>query len=378
MTEAADRGAEVVRVDHVIAAMRARGMKTIGAALAVAPAPTLATPSVSAEIDVKGTGTGRASHVSRARSGMVSMIDERYSRSADVRLQVLRRVELGIPPRPPVLSTHVDPSQIDPGQVEEIRSRTPRTTSLQQATLALPVDTTYRENTVSVDGTPGSDAIANELFENGTDLGAIELGARGTVVVKLVVEVGVGDIILSRHLSAAAEAVLGLRGMRLKRAEPPARGVSVQRPLYESDSDEAASGPLVAPANLPTITALQPAEYSPIIIAVPPNEPAFVLKSSPLGEPHEQAKTVTHDNAAVSDAPSPIGEPHEEAKTVTHDNAAVSDATPPIGEPHEQAKTVTHDNAAVSDTTPPPGESREKAKTATHDSIGFDFRVLSR
>jgi type II secretory pathway predicted ATPase ExeA len=68
MIEAADRGAEVVYVDHVVAALRARGMKTSAipapAALPVAPLPVppavsapqaaavLAAPSVSGEIDV--------------------------------------------------------------------------------------------------------------------------------------------------------------------------------------------------------------------------------------------------------------------------------------------------------------------------------------
>jgi type II secretory pathway predicted ATPase ExeA len=68
MIEAADRGAEVVHVDHVVAALRARGMKTSAipapAALPVAPLPVppavsapqaaavLAAPSVSGEINV--------------------------------------------------------------------------------------------------------------------------------------------------------------------------------------------------------------------------------------------------------------------------------------------------------------------------------------
>jgi type II secretory pathway predicted ATPase ExeA len=68
--EAADRGAEVVNVDHVIAALRARGMKTsafpapaplpVAVPLPVPPAVSapqaaavLAAPSVSGEIDVK-------------------------------------------------------------------------------------------------------------------------------------------------------------------------------------------------------------------------------------------------------------------------------------------------------------------------------------
>jgi type II secretory pathway predicted ATPase ExeA len=70
MIEAADRGAEVVNVDHVIAALRARGMKTsafpapaplpVAVPLPVPPAVSapqaaavLAAPSVSGEIDVK-------------------------------------------------------------------------------------------------------------------------------------------------------------------------------------------------------------------------------------------------------------------------------------------------------------------------------------
>jgi hypothetical protein len=64
MIEAADRGAEVVRTDHVVAALRARGMKTAtvvpvpapatAPALEIVPAPaTVAAATVSDEVDVR-------------------------------------------------------------------------------------------------------------------------------------------------------------------------------------------------------------------------------------------------------------------------------------------------------------------------------------
>jgi type II secretory pathway predicted ATPase ExeA len=58
MIEAADRGAEVVSVDHVVAALRARGMKCPAAVRAIAPESepvfaAVAAPSISGDIDVK-------------------------------------------------------------------------------------------------------------------------------------------------------------------------------------------------------------------------------------------------------------------------------------------------------------------------------------
>jgi general secretion pathway protein A len=59
MIEAADRGAEIVRVDHVVAAMRARGMKI------VAQRSPISAPSVSGEIDMQQPRTSSRTLISR-------------------------------------------------------------------------------------------------------------------------------------------------------------------------------------------------------------------------------------------------------------------------------------------------------------------------
>jgi hypothetical protein len=234
-----------------------------------------------------------------------------------MRLHDLRRHELGMPPRPPVLTSYMDADQVTDYAEEQddvfsasgtvlvaALGAQPRTSLIAgalvtivltvvndgtiaarnvHAFLALPAATTYRAGTFSIDGKAGSDGNADELFENGTAIGDIEPGARRTVMLKLVIEAGLGDITLSPHLSAAAGAVLGLRAIILKRAEPSGRNVVAERPFYESDTDELASEAFTVPANPSTITALQPAEYPPIIIAVPANPPAFIVQPAGIG-----------------------------------------------------------------------------------------------
>jgi hypothetical protein len=262
------------------------------------------------------------------------MIEERYGRSADMRLHDLAREEQGLPARPPVLTSYIDAAQVEDDADEDeeafVASGTvlvaaldaqPRVSLIPgalvtivltilndgtvaarnvHAVLALPADTAYRIGTFAIDGAPGSDDSANELFGNGTDVGDIEPSARRTVVLKLVIEAGVGDIALSPHLSVAAGAVLGLRAMLLKRAAPSGRSVVPERPFYELDPDESASEALAEPASPPTITVLQPAEFPPLVIAVPKNEPAFVVKSPRFG-PGTIVPTMRHtlDDAAA-------------------------------------------------------------------------------
>jgi hypothetical protein len=245
------------------------------------------------------------------------MIEARYGRSADMRLHDLLREELGLPPRPPVLTPYIDAADEDneadendtfaasgavlvaaldaqprmgliPGALVTIVLTIMNDGTLAarnlRAILALPADTTYRPGTFAIDGVPFGDDKATEFLGNGANIGGVEPGAHRTVLLKLLIEAGVGDIALSPHLSATAGAVLGLRAMMLKRAAPPARSVVPERPFYESDPDESAEA-LAEPTNPRTITVLQPAEFPPLIIAVPENEPAFVVKPPRFGPP---------------------------------------------------------------------------------------------
>jgi uncharacterized repeat protein (TIGR01451 family) len=286
---------------------------------------------------------------------MVSMIEERYGRSADMRLHDLARRELGLPPRPPVSTSYIDAAEVADGaeEAEEdedafISSGTvligaldaqPRISLIPgalvtvvlsvvndgtvtarnvRAILALPADTTYRAGTFAIDGKPGSDESANELFENGTDVGDIEPRARRTVLLKLVIDAGLGDIALSAHLNVAAGAVLGLRAMMLKRAAPSGRSVLAERPFYESDPDELASEALAEPANPPTIKVLQAADFPPLVIAVPAKEPAFVMEPTRFHPgtivPGSLNKTADLDAISVEELPITVAETNAEPK----------------------------------------------------------------
>ncbi len=117
------------------------------------------------------------------------MIDERYGRSADMRLHDLRRDELGMPPREPVRSSYIDPDFAPTSawrKTERCRKRTSlgrstRCTATRRthsrrahyhrpnvvndgsaaahdvhASLSLPAHTSYREGTFAIDGTPAT------------------------------------------------------------------------------------------------------------------------------------------------------------------------------------------------------------------------------
>ena len=250
------------------------------------------------------------------------MIDERYGRSADMRLHDLRRDELGMPPREPVRASYMDADfaaelgpEEDAGVAESgpilvaALDAQPRVALIPgalitivltvvndgsagardvHASLSLPAHTSYREGTFAIDGTPSGDAGARELFENGIDLGEIKPRGRRIVVLKLLVEAGVGDIFLSPHLSAAHGAVLGLRAMRLNRGQVSGANAAAERPFYEADAEELADEPFARAPNVPTLTVLQPPEFPPIVIAVPTDKPAFVVEPKPataLAEP---------------------------------------------------------------------------------------------
>jgi hypothetical protein len=193
-------------------------------------------------------------------------MDERYERSADMRLLEFEREARGLPLRVTGSTKYSDPDQLaDLGRdddetyaqngtilVASIDAQ-PRaalipgalvTVSLSisnegdtaaagvRMSLPLPVDTVYRTGSLSIDGATGTDALAYELFGNGAELGIIDPGARRTMALKLVIEAGVADIRLSPQLSATSGAILGLRAMRLTRKEALLRGAPVERPFY--------------------------------------------------------------------------------------------------------------------------------------------------
>jgi hypothetical protein len=225
------------------------------------------------------------------------MIDERFARSADMRLLELQREALGLPPRVIESRTSID---LDPpgSEAEDDIPYTPSGTVLVATLdaqpraalipgalvticlavvndgalpardvrfmLPLPPETAYRPGTFSIDGASAADADAIRLFEAGAVIGGVAAGARRTLGLKLIVEAGASDITLTPQLSAAAGAVLGLRALRLTRAPARAEAVAA-RPFYEFDESELAAEPLATLPPKPAFTILQPPELPPVL-----------------------------------------------------------------------------------------------------------------
>jgi uncharacterized repeat protein (TIGR01451 family) len=243
------------------------------------------------------------------------MNDEQYEVSADMRLLDLQREALGVPRRALETAAYTEPDYgVDNAKPDDdpfIQSGSiliaavdaqPRTALIPGAlvtvsfsvandgdarangvrmSLPLPAATAYRPGSLAIDGIAGSDEVAAELFGNGAEIGDVEPGSRRSVMIKLVVEAGLGDITLAPHLSASSAAILGLRAMRLARKSGSARDALAELPFYASDEAEHAIEPLAPPTPVPTIAVLQPSEFPP----TPPAPPAAAQAVPPAVEP---------------------------------------------------------------------------------------------
>jgi uncharacterized repeat protein (TIGR01451 family) len=288
------------------------------------------------------------------------MSDERYDRSADMRLLELQREALGVPRRVIDSISYTDPDPLPDTLGAEPESYAQSGTILIAATdarprtalipgalvtislsvandgdaaatnvrmsLPLPVDTSFRPGTLTIDGVPGGDDVAAEFFANGIVVGDIGPGTRTAVSVKLVVELGRNDIILSPQLSAAAGAIVGLRAMRLTRDKTVGRGLPVERPFYESDEQEHLVEPLAPATPQPTITVLQPREYPPTIVPAASTEvPSTIFRPVAPIEP-KPVSTVLNPVGPAGTTIKPVVPPAAVAKTL----AAVTEIVKPV------------------------------------------------
>ncbi len=263
------------------------------------------------------------------------MTDERYERSADMRLLELQREALGKAPRI-IGSTRYTDTETNAETVEDdaVHQRgtilaaaidaQPRSGLIPGAlitialsvgndgdaaasgvhvSLPLPAGTAYRPGTLAIDGVAVDDLEANELFEAGITLGTVEPGGRRTVVVKGVIEPGFNDIVLLPHMRAASGAILGLRALRLTRSRVARTPVEAERPFYESDDGE--SGEIfVPPPPQSTLTVLQPRELPPVVEPAAPVaagqpvevEPAPLSSVMPVRQPPEPTPESTRES----------------------------------------------------------------------------------
>lgn len=263
------------------------------------------------------------------------MSDERYDRSADMRLLELQRKALGVPPRVMAATSYTDPEPIEDfakdDDEEFVSSGTILVASIDAAprsaliagalvtialsvsndgdtaatdvhlSLALPSDTTYRPASLMLDGNSASDEAALSLFGSGAEIGTVEPGARRTLVMKLVVEAGTTDIVLAPHLRAAGGAVLGFRALRLVRARLGRGSGVAERPFYESDDEEHAAEALAPAPSEPIVAVLQPRELPPVIpsAAIGPKADA-VPKAAPAAPPAKKPAADAKPSAAKS------------------------------------------------------------------------------
>jgi len=217
------------------------------------------------------------------------MNDERFERSADMRLVELQRerLGLGVPTTSWQRSTHDLPhASADPTPAAQTGAVLVATIDAQprvgliagalvtaacalvndgdreasDATFSMPMpfEATFRPGTLAIDGAPASDASASEIFAEGLRVGTIAPGARLTIVFKLLIDVGREAVLLAPHVRTEQGAVIGPVALRLTRGKPSAAPGVIERPFYESDAAEAALEPIeIEPAR---IAVIQPAE----------------------------------------------------------------------------------------------------------------------
>jgi hypothetical protein len=271
-------------------------------------------------------------------------MDERYERSADMRLLEFEREARGIPRRIISSTSYTDYDALDAFKDDDdsagesgpilvatldaqpregliagalvtvaisILNEGDTAASDARLSLPLPVNTAYRPDSLMIDGATGADAVAYDLFANGAAVGTIEPGGKRTIAIKLGVEAGTSEIRLVPQLTATSSAILGLRAMRLSRSSAAASEAAIERPFYESiDADEIDADADATLAIEPTISVLQPVEFPKI------PQPAEVPKTAePVASP--KAPEPIADPTMVEPAASPkTMEPAASLKTM--------------------------------------------------------------
>jgi len=263
------------------------------------------------------------------------MNDDRFERSADMRLMELQRTRLGVPAprfdwerhggalphgaaiedvppneRGPLLSATLDAqprSGLIPGaqvtaSIAIVNDGTDAVAGIR-AVLPLPAGLRFASGSLRIDAADRDDDVAEDLLGAGIALAPLGPGERRTVVLRFAVESGLDDVTLLPHVRAdGGTGITGPRGLRLTRGARRALEpyTAPERPFYELDEDEAALETAPDEAPLPAALVVQPIEHFEPILPPLPEPPA----AAPLSPP--PAVLLAAESLAESDSESAV------------------------------------------------------------------------
>jgi len=234
------------------------------------------------------------------------MSDDRFERSADMRLVELQRVRIGAPAprlgwerhggalphgpaadddavpaeRGPLLSATLEaqprsgliPGALVTASIAIVNDGTEPVAGIR-AVLPLPRGVHFAPGSFCIDSAERDDDLAEDLLAGGIPLAPLAAGERRTIVLRFAVENGIEDVVLLPHLRADGKTgITGPRGLRLTRgaARSLEAAAAPERPFYELDDEEAASeaGPAAPPSAV-----VQPPEHLEPVLPPPPEPP---------------------------------------------------------------------------------------------------------
>ena len=242
------------------------------------------------------------------------MSEERFERSADMRLVELQRARIGAPAprlgwerhggalphgpaieddgpaeRGPLLSATLEAQPragLIPGaqvtaSIAIINDGTEPIAGIR-AVLPLPRGVHFAPGSLRIDSAERDDDLAEDLLAGGIPLAPLAPGERRTVVLRFAVENGIDDVVLLPHLRADGKTgISGPRGLRLTRGAARAleAAATPERPFYELSDEEAAAEAAPGEATEPVAAAVvQPREHFEPIFPPPP-EPAQAVET---------------------------------------------------------------------------------------------------
>jgi uncharacterized repeat protein (TIGR01451 family) len=277
------------------------------------------------------------------------MNDDRFERSADMRLMDLQRTRIGAPAprldwerlggalphasgapvedepaqRGALLSATLDAqprSGLIPGaqvtaSIAIVNDGTDAVAGIR-AVLPLPAGLRFAPGSLRIDAAERDDESAADLLGAGIALAPLGPGERRTVVLRFAVERGLDDVTLLPHVRADdGTGITGPRGLRLTRG--PTRVLeslaAPERPFYELDDEEAALEAEAHDDAAPVFAVVQPSEHFEPVLPPPPEPP---MPEPPVMEPPAMEPPVSE----------PAPEPEPEAEPV-----AVAAALAPSG-----------------------------------------------
>ncbi|HXP93260.1 MAG TPA: hypothetical protein VN905_07295 [Candidatus Binatia bacterium] len=238
------------------------------------------------------------------------MNEERFERSADMRLVELRREQLGIAKAPEAMwqsravadlpfGPAVEAAPVESGAVLTLQATASPKSGLIPgaivtvglsvvnegdkaaraaiARLPLPAAMEYRPGSLQIDGRDATEEAADALFGTGLDLGTLAGAQRVTVLLKLAVKAGVDDPLIAPSLTCSGTAVAGAKALRLERSiartafAAKVEQSTQEQPFYELEAEESIPYEAVEAALAPIVppSVVKPPAAAPLLAAPP-------------------------------------------------------------------------------------------------------------